>query len=431
MGEKNNKRIKVLHGNTSDIQGGAARAAFRLNRALNKLKVDSKMLVQSKAGDDKNVKSVAETKIQKGLAKIRPYYEVLLLELYKNRQKGPFSVARTGVDICKNEYVKEADLINLHWINAGFLSLKSIRKLNQLHKPIVWTLHDMWPFTGGCHYSGGCAKYKEKCGKCPILNSSKDRDLTRRIWEKKNKYYKNLNLTIVTCSTWLAQCAKDSSLFNDLRIEVIPNSVDINVFKPIKKKIARGILNLHQNKYLLLFGAMSATSDKRKGFDYLNKALNKIKATYPELEDKIELIIFGASYSEDIEILPFKTHFLGRLTDEHGLALCYSSADVFITPSLEDNLPNTIMESLSCGTPVVGFKTGGIPDMIKHKQNGYLAEYKSVDDLAQGICWMLEDKSRLIDLEQNARQKVLDNYTYDIVGNKYLELYKELLNEYQ
>jgi len=423
--------MKVLLISTSDIQGGAARAVFRLNRALNKLKVDSNMLVQSKTGDDVTVKSVAETKIQKVVAKIRPYYDLLPLKLYKNRQKALFSVARTGVDICKNKYAKEADLINLHWINGWFLSLKSIKKLNHLNKPIVWTLHDMWPFTGGCHYSGGCTKYKEKCGQCPILNSSKDRDLTRRIWEKKNKYYKNLNLTIVTCSTWLAQCAQNSSLFHDLRIEVIPNSVDINIYKPIKKEIARDILNLPQHKYSILFGAMSATSDKRKGFDYLNRALNKIKATYPELKDKIELIIFGASYSEDIDNLSFKTHFLGRLNDEHSLALCYSAADIFITPSLEDNLPNTIMESLSCGTPVVGFKIGGIPDMIEHKHNGYLAEYKSVDDLAQGICWMLENTSRLIDLGQNARQKVLDNYNYDTVGNKYLKLYKELLNEDQ
>jgi len=431
MGEKNNKRMKVLHVNTSDIQGGAARAAFRLNKALNKLNVNSKMLVQSKAGDDINVKSVAETKIQKGLAKIRPYYDMLPLELYKNRQKGPFSVARTGVDICKNNYVKETDLINLHWINASFLSLKSIKKLNQLHKPIVWTLHDMWPFTGGCHYSGGCTKYKEKCGQCPMLNSSKDRDLTRRIWERKKNYYNNLNLTIVTCSTWLAQCAKDSSLFNDLRIEVIPNSVDINIFKPIKKEIARDILDLPRNKYLILFGAMSATSDKRKGFHYLNKALGKIENDYPQIKDDIELLVFGASYSEDINKLSIKTNFLGRLNDEHSLALCYSAADIFVTPSLEDNLPNTIMESLSCGTPVVGFKIGGIPDMIKHKHNGYLAEYKSVDDLAQGICWMLEDKKRLIDMGKKARQKVLDSYTYDIVGNKYLKLYKELLDEYQ
>lgn len=422
--------MKVLHVNTSDIQGGAARAAFRLNRALNKLKVDSKMLVQSKAGDDKNVKSVAETKIQKGLAKIRPYYEVLLLELYKNRQKGPFSVARTGVDICKNEYVKEADLINLHWINGGFLSLNNIKKLNQLNKPIVWTLHDMWPFTGGCHYSGGCAKYKKKCGQCPTLNSNKDRDLTRRIWKRKKNYYNNLNLTIVTCSNWLAQCAKDSSLFNGLRIEVIPNSVDINVFKPINKEIARDILNLPQNKYLILFGAVSATSDKRKGFSYLSKALNKIKTANPELKDKIELIVFGASYSEDIDSLSLKTYFAGKLNDEYSLALYYSAVNIFITPSLEDNLPNTIMESLSCGTPVAAFKTGGIPDMIEHKQNGYLAENKSVDDLAQGICWMLEDKNRVTDLGKNARQKVLVNYTYDIVGNRYLKLYEELLDQY-
>jgi len=431
MGEKNNKRIKALHINTSDIQGGAARAAFRLNKALNKLNVNSEMFVQSKTGDDINVKSVAETKIQKAFAKIRPYYEMLFLELYKNRQKAPFSVARTGVDICKNKYVKEADLINLHWINAGFLSLKSIKKLNQLNKPIVWTLHDMWPFTGGCHYSGGCTKYKAKCGQCPILNSCKDRDLTRRIWGKKNKYYKYLNLTIVTCSTWLAQCAKDSSLFNDLRIEVIPNSVDTNVFKPIKKEIARDILNLPQNKYLVSFGAASATSDKRKGFYYLNEALGKIKKDYPQIKDDIELLVFGASYSEDINKLSIKTNFLGRLNDDHSLALCYSAADMFVGPSLEEAFGLTYTEAMACSTPCVAFDYSGPKDIINHKQNGYLAEYKSVDDIAQGICWMLEDKKRLIDMGKKARQKVLDNYTYDIVGNKYLKLYKELLDEYQ
>ena len=228
-----------------------ARAAFRLNHALNKLNINSKMLVQSKVGDYINVKSIVETEMQRGSVKIRNYYDMLPLKLYKNRQKSPFSVARTGINICNNKYVREADLINLHWINGGFLSIKSIKKLSYLHKPVVWTLHDMWPFTGGCHYSGGCVKYKENCGQCPILNSNKDRDLTRMIWEKKNKFYKNLNLTVVTCSNWLARCAKDSSLYHDLRIEVIPNSVDVNIFKPIKKEIARDILNLPQNKYLI------------------------------------------------------------------------------------------------------------------------------------------------------------------------------------
>jgi len=431
MGEKNNKRMKVLLISTGDIQGGAAKVAFRLNRALNKLNVDSKMLVQSKAGDDITVKNVSETKIQKGVAIIRPYYDVLPLKLYKNRQKAPFSVGRIGVDICKNKYPKEADLINLHWINGGFLSLKSIKKLNQLNKPIVWTLEDMWPFAGGCHYCGGCTKYRENCGKCPILNSSKDRDLTRRIWEKKNKVYKNLNLTIVACSNWLAQCAKNSSLFNDLRIEVIPPSVDINVFKPIKKEIARDILNLPQNKYLLLFGAMSATSDKRKGFYYLNEALGKIKNDYPQIKNDIELLVFGASYSEDINKLSIKTNFLGRLNDDYSLALCYSAADIFVGPSLEEAFGMAYSEAMACSTPCVAFDYSGPKDIVNHKQNGYLAEYKSVDDLAQGIYWMLEDKKRLIDMGKKARQKVLNNYTYDIVGNRYLKLYNELLNEYQ
>ncbi len=423
--------MKILHVNTFDIQGGAARAAFRLNKALNKLKVNSKMLVQSKIGDDINVKNIAETKIQKGLAKIRPYCEALPLKLYKNRQKVPFSVARTGVDICNNKYVSEADLINLHWINGGFLSLENIKKLGQLNKPIVWTLQDMWSFTGGCHYSGGCIKYKKKCGKCPILNSSKDRDLTRRIWEKKNKFYKKINLTIVTCSNWLAQRAKISPLFKDLRVEIIPNSIDINIFKPIKKEIARDILNLPKNKFFILFGAMSVTSDKRKGFYYLNEAMKKIKNDYPQIKNDIELLVFGASYSEDFNKLSIKTHFLDRLNDDYSLALCYGAADIFVGPSLEEAFGLTYIEAMACNTPCVAFDYSGPKDIINHKQNGYLTEYKSVDDLAQGICWIFKDKNRLIVMGKKARQKVLDNYTYDIVGNKYLKLYKELLNEYQ
>ena len=419
--------MKILHINTSDIQGGAARAAFRLNRALNKLNVNSKMLVQSKAGDDINVKSVAETKIQKGLAKIRPYYDILPLILYKNRQKGPFSVARTGVDICKNKYVKEADLINLHWINAGFLSLKSIKKLNQLNKPIVWTLHDMWPFTGGCHSSGGCAKYENKCGQCLFLNSKKNNDLSWKIWKEKKKILENINLAIVTPSKWLAQCAKNSSLFKDLRVEIIPNSVDINIFKPIKKEIAGDIFNLPQNKFLILFNTISSTNYKRKGLHYLYKAFERLNINYPEARKEIELVVFGASHSEEIKNLPFKANFIGILNDDYSLALCYSSANVFISPSLEDAFGLVYSEAMACGTPCVAFNYSGPKDIINHKQNGYLAEYKSVDDLAQGIYWMLEDKSRLIDLGEKARKKVLDNYTYDIVGNKYLKLYKELL----
>ncbi len=422
--------MKILIVNTYDIQGGAARAAFRLNQALNKLNINSKMLVQFKAGDNKNVECVAETIMQKRLAKIRPHYDMLPLKLYKNRQKTPFSVARAGVSVYRNKLVRETDLINLHWINGGFLSLKNIRELSFLHKPLVWTLHDMWPFTGGCHSSGGCIEYENKCGQCPILNSKKDNDLSQKIWREKKKILENINLIIVTPSRWLAQCAKNSSLLKGLQVEVIPNSVDINVFKPLKKETARDILNLPQDIFLILFNTISSTNYKRKGLHYLYKAFEKLNINYSEARKGIELVVFGASHSEEIKNSPLKTNFIGRLNDDYSLALCYSAVDIFITPSLEDNLPNTIMESLSCGTPVVAFKTGGIPEMIEHKQNGYLAEYKSVGDLAQGICWMLEDKNRLTDLGEKARQKVLDNYTYNIVGNKYLKLYKELLNQH-
>ncbi|MDI3546995.1 MAG: hypothetical protein PWR10_647 [Halanaerobiales bacterium] len=412
--------MKIVHISSSDIQGGAARAAYRLNQALNRLDIDSRMFVRTKKGDDLTVsfpntsKSIYDNSIPS-------------LNFYLERYPVPFSTGREGVDISNDSLIKDAEIINLHWINGDFLSLKSLNKLERLNKPIVWTLHDMWPFTGGCHYSNFCDRYQEKCGRCPILKSDQEEDLTRKVWLKKHEIFNKLDLTIVTPSKWLAESARESSLFSDSEIKVIPNTLDTGIFKPIDKKVARMILNLPMDKHLVLFGAVKATKDKRKGFTYLKEALEKLSFRRKDFNNNLELLVFGASSSEEMESFPYKVNFMGTLKDDYTLALCYSAADVFIAPSLEDNLPNTVMESMACGTPVVAFNIGGMPDMLEHKKNGYLAEYKSAEDLAEGIGWILKDERRLKVLGKETREKVINNYSFRIVGKKYLNLYEELL----
>lgn len=419
--------MKIFHINTNDLSGGAARAAYRLNKSLNMCGVESCMLVNKKTSDEANILVTSQKTKDKALSKITPLLDRIPLKFYNSKTKGLFSPAWGGIDITKHPRLIEADIIHLHWINNGFLSLKSIEKLKKLNKPIVWTLHDMWAFTGGCHYSDNCIKYTEACGNCPLLDSKRQRDLSRRIWDRKRKIYKDMNLTVVTCSKWLGGCAQNSSLLSSKNIRVIPNTLEMDVFKPINSRIAREILNLPEDKFIILFGAMSATSDKRKGFSYLAESINTLVSVNPELKNRAEILVFGATHSKDIESLPLNVNFLGNLGDNTTLSLCYNAADVFIAPSLEDNLPNTVMESLSCGTPVVAFNIGGMPDMIEHKTNGYLADSISPESLSEGISFFLEDSSNQDVFEKNSRESVVKSYRKDIVAKQYIEVYEEIL----
>jgi len=419
--------MKVTHISSSNIYGGSGRAAYRIHTALKEVGVDSRLLVLNKFSNERDIKTVTDTLAQKILNKVRPRYEKSILNLYRTGENSPFSIASKGINVTKENVVKKTDIINLHWINKSFLSLKSLKQIGELNKPIVWTLHDMWAFTGGCHYSNGCRGYENLCGKCPVLGSQKLNDLSRKILLRKIKIFKDLNLTIVTPSNWLADCARRSTLFKSNRIEVIPNPINTRVFKPVDKEIARKILNLPEKKLLLLFSMSPSASKERKGVDYLIESLLIAEHKYPELSEKTELLIMGINNSEEIKNLPFKAHFLGVLRDDITINLCYNAADIYVMPSIEDNLPNAAIESLSCGTPVLGFEVGGVPDIINHKENGYLAEQKNTEDLTEGLRWVLEDKKRLARLGKNAREKVLKNYTYEIIGGKYLNLYESLL----
>lgn len=413
--------MKELILSTYDIEGGAAKDAFRLHKAMLKLGVDSKMLVQYKSSDEYSIISPG-TRIERIKAKSRTILDNLPLNFYKGYKNLPWHISWVSSGIIKKIYKLNPDIINLNWICNGLIN---IREISKLPCKVIWTIHDMWSFTGGCHYSGDCTRYLKKCGKCPQLGSNKELDLSRWVWNQKTRYWMNLNLTVVSPSNWLANIAKKSTIFKNKRIEVIPYAIDTNIFKPISKLEARKILNLPINKKIVIFGSLDATSDKRKGFYLLKPALNKIANS--SANEDLELAIFGSSKPNNPVDLGLKTHFFGILKDDISLATIYSAADVFLAPSIEDNLPNTILESLTCGTPVVAFNIGGNPDMIKHKTNGYLVKPFEVEDFVEGIKWVLENKENICNLSNNARRFALEKFSDIKIAEKYLKLYQEII----
>jgi len=411
--------MKVLILNKKDIVGGAARAAYRLYTGLQNAGIDSSMLVMGKNSNDLNVIPSSFSKYEKFLNNFRSDLDKLPLIFYPNRKPEMFSPSFSSEPVLKRIMEVQPDIIHLHWIPRGFMKIEDLVKINC---PIVWSLHDMWPFTGGCHYDGNCCYYEYGCGNCPILNSGKKNDLSRRIFNKKKTIYRKLNnLTIIGLSNWMAECARKSKLFRDDQVITLPNGINTNLYKPIDKLFSREIFNLPMNKKLILFGAMDSTSEKRKGYKYLIEALESFG-----LKD-VELVIFGASKPKSKVITNFKQYFIGNVHDDFTLAILYSAADVVVVPSIQENLSNVIMESLACGTPVVGFDIGGNSDMIKDRITGYLAKPLEPQDLTNGIHWVLENESRLNQLSINARNIVLEQFSIEKVTQQYIKLYENMM----
>ncbi|MEQ8961246.1 MAG: glycosyltransferase, partial [Coleofasciculus sp. C2-GNP5-27] len=338
-----------------------------LHQGLQTIGVDSQMLVQYKYSDDKTV--VAPTITGQGLAKMRPVIDGLPKKFYPQRQKTPFALRWLPDQTIPKIAQLQPDIINIHWIGEAFLRIETIAKLQQ---PVVLTLHDMWALTGGCLYTGECDRYTGACGKCPQLGSTQEWDLSRWVWQRKVKAWQNCNLTIVALSSWLANCAGASSLFQNRRIELIPNGIDTHKYRPLNQQVAREFLGLPEDKHLVLFGSLRATDNPRKGFSLLQLALQDLSQS--GWQDKLELVVFGASEPETPPELGFPAHYLGQLNDDLSLAILYSAADVFVLPSTQENLANTVMEAIACGTPSVAFNIGGMPDLIEHQNNGYLAQ---------------------------------------------------------
>lgn len=411
--------MKVLMLNTFDEMGGAARAAVRLQQGVQQLGIDVPLLVQFKTGQGRDV-ICSHSKLRSLARRVKIFLGTLPVRRYPSKPEINFTPAQLPDHLLAEIAAIDPDIIHLHWLGAGFLRLETLRKLN---RPLIWTLHDSWAFTGGCHVPFSCAKYRQNCGACPVLGSSCEEDLSRRIWERKNRAWRGLDLALVTPSRWLADCARSSSLFRNSRVEVIPNGLNIGIFQPLDKDFSRKSLDLPRDRKIILFGAVLGGADPNKGFPLLAQALHILGEKFTDAM----VLAFGSVdfFGQPDPGMPVIG--LGLVQDDQKLAAIYSAADVFVAPSLLENLPNTVLEAMACGTPCVAFQQGGVPDLIEHEVSGYLARPYATDDLARGIAWVLEDRSRHAELSRQARQKVVEEFELNHVSQRYLAMYHELL----
>ena len=408
--ENNRKQMKVIFLNTSERTGGAAVAAGRLRQALNRMGVQVDLLVREDTW----------------LNRFRFYWERLVIFLcnhFNRKNLFTVSIANTGKDVSHHPLVKDADIIHLHWINQGFLSLKDIRALVKLGKPIVWTMHDMWPATGICHYAWECKRFYEICGKCPFLKSNQQKDLSYHIWKEKS-FLNSSDVHLVAVSSWLAEQARMSSLTNKLDTVVIPNVIDTSMFTIKEKRLIRDKYTFPLDKKIVLMGA-ARLDDPIKGFPFFKEALNILSYK----RDDLLLVLFGKIKCGEslFENLHVSYLSLGLLNDSNQIAELYSAADVTIVPSFYETFGQTLIEAMACGCPVVSFNNSGQTDIIDHKQNGYLANYKDADDLAAGIQWVL-DYSDKEALSKACVEKVKRCYSEEVVAGQYKALYEKLLD---
>jgi glycosyltransferase involved in cell wall biosynthesis len=418
--------IRVLSVCTSDSNGGAARAAYRIHQAVRDLGVDSQMFVKQKGTDDPTVLTVDDFIPHHALYRGYDWIRNKAKNKWQHYQWGKYPVREPyflsdlrSIDIGGALRKIDYDILHLHWINLRFLPLERLPK----DKPIVWTLHDSWPFCSICHLPFDCPGYRAECGKCPALHSQDPKDLSHRIWCEKKRIYDKLDLHIVTPSRWMAGNAQSSSLLGGRDIRVIPNGIDTNLYAPGDRLEACKKLHLDPGKKHILFGAMNVKDDPNKGFRYLQEAIGHLAV---RLDFPAELIIFGSNIPVSGDISGVPVINLGLLKDSGLIIDVYRAADVTVVPSLSENLSCTIMESLACGTPVAAFDIGGNGDLIGHQKNGWLAREKDSDDLADGIRWCLHNKEDH-NLSVNARKRVLDCFTTESNGRLYSELYKSLV----
>lgn len=414
--ENSTQKMKITHITTLD-KAGAGRAAIRIVQALRALDINAMLLcLFNQLGpidglvryDFKRNNFFKRILYRLGLKK-RDY--VMRADLFsKYKVVDGMHWLHSDIRVDKHPIIKQSDVIHLHWIDQ-MIDLPSF--LNYTTQPIVWTLHDMGAFSGGCNYYYYCPKFEQQCGACPALSSTIENDLSRQEWQLKDQlYHKYLNrLHIVTCSNWLADCARRSSLLRDVDIRVIPNCIDVDVYKPLPK--------MHRDNVIrFMLGAVNA-KDPNKGYERLQRMVNCYAS---QTQKRIEVLIVGQnsdelSFQHNVTVRSF-----GFVEGDSELASIYNQADLLLYGSYRDNLPNMIMEAMACGVPVIAFPVGGIPDLIIHKETGYFAETE--EEYLFGIQWCLENRAQL---SMASRNKVINEYHPNKIANMYYQLYKEII----
>jgi len=408
--------MKIAHISHSDVTGGAARAAFRLHRALVSAGINSKMYVVDKVSDDYRV--IGPTS---GLKKIAPRVRNQIAEMV-NRicavDRGVVrSLALSGNGLLTQAANNGCDVINLHWIGGESVGLKELARAK---KPLVWRVADMWPFCGAEHYSetGPSARwrlgYDATKPEFPVFF-----DIDKFVWLRKAKHIPK-TIHFVATTSFVADCLSQSALFKNSVVTVVPNTLDTQLYQPWPKALAREILGLPQEVPLVAFGAIGGGADPRKGWDLLKPAL----AMLAREVSSVEGVIFGQSEPRNPLNLGMPLHWLGHLNDDVTMALLYSAVDVMVVPSRQETFGQTASEAQACGTPVVAFNVTGLPDVVLHHVSGYLADPYSSEDLAKGIQWVLEDADRYAVLSAAARARAVSLWSSEVVVPQYMRVYK-------
>lgn len=411
--------MKILQLNYSDMQGGASRAAYRLYQALLQQGIDSRLWTNHTQTGDSTVQ-VPQSSWHQTFNRIRISQSKKLTKTLKTGNPVLHSPALLPSRWPQRVNASDADIINLHWINFEMLSIEDVARIK---KPIVWTLHDMWAFCGAEHYTDD-SRFREgySAENRPFQESGFD--LNRWVWNRKLKAWKH-PIQIVTPSRWLAECVRQSVLMRDWPVNIIPNALDTAIWQPIERDIARSLLGLPKDGSLLTFGAVGGGNDPRKGADLLFDALNHLRGQMPDLQ----LLIFGERRPVTLPDIGFPIHYLGPLHDDLSLKIAYSAADAMLVPSRREAFGQTASEAHACGTPVIAFDTCGLPDIVTHKKNGWLAKAFDSEDLAAGIKWVLEDDERWKALSKQARYDAVTRFSYPVVAKVYQTVYEQVLSK--
>ena len=415
-----NNKIVQLNANINSTS-----VPYRLKQAFDKVGIASKIITMQSSVCDEDIVIVKPKYHTRVLRKIdHIFLEMKARVRYKRNEGMPFTYYHVGMNVSANKFVRLADIIIIHWIGGTFLSMQGIKKLMRLHKHIIIVCHDNWHFTGGCHVRLGCEGYKSGCGMCPQLCSVRKNDWSYKLCKKKKNIYLLKQLVVISPSTWMNNNVLKSDVFQGKRHYIIPNPIDIELYKPVAFSALREELKIPLDTKILAFGAVNADTSPYKGYSQLMQALKIYESTYLN-DEKLVVLIFGSKEKKHIIAGKIDTYYLGYLS-EHEMVQMYNTADVYVVPSLEDSFNNTVAESLACETPVVAFATGGIVDIIDHKVNGYLAQYNNPLDLTEGINWVLNNNEKN-QLGRAGRLKVKEKFSSQTVTEQYLELFSEIL----
>lgn len=418
--------MKIIHLSTEVDE---VSAAFRIHEAVKKQGVTSCFLALKKTSDNQDIKEIEVNKRERVVNKwIKLLDDEILKHFYRNRENVVFSSAlSTGYRITDYNEVIEADIIHIHWISAGFLALENIRELIRLNKPIIWTLHDKWLLTGGCHV--GCNRFYTGCGECKVLNSFRKKDYSNFTIRAKKKFFKNNNFYLIAPSRWMLNNIKNSMLFCENSCMRIPNTLNTNIFqKYTLEYVERQLGYKREDKYHILFGADSIRI-AYKGFGYFVKMLRLLEEEIHGLKDKIMIHLVGGDNEQVNDALAgFEIKKWGFIKKQETMALIYNLVDVYVHTSVADNFPGMILESMACQLPVVAFDVEGISDLITHKKEGYLAKKANVRELLNGVVWCMNHQNS--EVGKKGREKVENEFSEELVGTQYFELYKQIIGGY-